>query len=261
MLLQGFKDLFSYRDLLWLWTLRDIRVRYKQSILGAAWAILQPLSLMIMFTVVFSYLVRVPSDGIAYPIFSYTALLPWTFFSTSIAFGVPSIVNNMNLVTKIYFPREILPISAVVASFIDFLTASIVYLGLMVVYDIGLHVTILLVPLLLAVQVLLTLGVVLLASAVNVRFRDVRFIVPIAMQLWMYATPIIYPLSLVPQFWRPLYMLNPMVGLIEAYRMVALKGQWPDPWSLSFAILISVSIFVVGWNSFRRMEVEFADII
>ncbi len=216
---------------------------------------------MIMFTVVFSYLVRVPSDGIAYPIFSYTALLPWTFFSTSIAFGVPSIVNNMNLVTKIYFPREILPISAVVASFIDFLTASIVYLGLMVVYDIGLHVTILLVPLLLAVQVLLTLGVVLLASAVNVRFRDVRFIVPIAMQLWMYATPIIYPLSLVPQFWRPLYMLNPMVGLIEAYRMVALKGQWPDPWSLSFAILISVSIFVVGWNSFRRMEVEFADII
>lgn len=255
------KVLYGYRELLWMWTLRDIKVRYKQSLLGAAWAILQPLSMMAIFSVIFTYLVRVPTEGIPYPIFSYTALLPWTFFAASVSFGVPSVVNNMNLVTKIYFPREILPIAAVAASFIDFLVASVVYLGMMVVFRLGLHITMLLVPLLLAVQIVLTLGVVLLAAAVNVRYRDVRFVVPLAVQLWMYATPIIYPVSLVPERWRTMYMLNPMAGLIEGYRAVILKGQWPNLTSLGLAALVSLCLFWLGYRVFKAMEVEFADII
>jgi lipopolysaccharide transport system permease protein len=254
-------ELYHRRDLLWMWTVRDIKVRYKQSVLGAAWAILQPLSLMLIFNVIFSYFVRVPTDNIPYPIFSYTALLPWTTFAASVTFAVPSLVTNMNLVTKIYFPREILPMSSVIAGLIDFMIAALVFAGMLVYYRIPVYGTLILLPVLLAIQMLLTLGVVLFASAVNVFYRDIRFVVPLAVQLWMYLTPVIYPATLIPERFRNLYMLNPMAGLIEAYRTIALKGAWPDWTHLGLAALISLIVFVVGYSYFKRVEWQFADLI
>jgi lipopolysaccharide transport system permease protein len=255
------RTFWSFRELVWMWILRDIRIRYKQSLLGATWAVLQPLVLMIVFTVVFSVFAQVPTDGAPYPIFSYTALLPWTLLATSISFGVTSLVNNMSLVTKVYFPREILPLSAIGASFVDFAIASLVYLGLMIFYRVPFQVTLLAVPILLAVQVTLAAGVILFASAANVFYRDIRFVVPLAMQVWMYATPIIYPLSLVPERFRMVYMLNPMAGLIESYRAVALYGQWPDWRYLGIAAAVSVVIFGLGYAYFKQVEWQFADVI
>ena len=255
------RTLYEYRELLWMWTLREIKVRYKQSILGAAWAILQPLAVMIIFTLVFSFFAHVPTDGVPYPIFSYTALLPWTFFATSISFAVPSLVNNMNLVTKIYFPREILPIAAVIAAFVDFLVASIVFLGPMIFYRLPLQRGLLWVPLLLGVQIVLTLGVVLPASALIVRYRDIRFVVPLGLQLWMYASPIIYPTSLVPEHLRAYYMLNPMAGLIDSYRRVVLRGQSPQVLYLTISAVMAVILLLAGYAYFKRSEPRFADII
>lgn len=260
-MLADLTKLYQYRELLWMWTIRDIRVRYKQSLLGIVWAILQPLSLMAVFTVVFSYLARVPTDGVPYPVFSYSALLPWTFFAASVGVGVPSVVANMQLVTKIYLPREIFPIASICASFVDFLVASSIFLVLMLFYQIPLHVTVLYVPLLLGVQVLLTLGVTLLAAAANVFYRDVRFIIPLGLQLWMYASPIIYPISMVPERLQPLYMLNPMASLIHSYRRSILLGQ-PPVWSnLLVCTVIAVLLAIAGYTSFKRVEGLFADII
>ena len=260
-MLQHLKILYAYRELLWMWTFRDIKVRYKQSVLGGTWAILQPLSLMLIFSVIFTYFVRVPTEGIPYPIFSYSALLPWTFFAASVSFAVPSLVANMNLVTKIYFPREVLPISAVVASLLDFLIAALVFVGMMLFYQFPLRVTLVLVPVLLFIQILLTLGIVLLASAVNVFYRDIRFVVPLAVQLWMYVTPIIYPVGLVPERFRGLYMLNPMAGLIESYRAITLHGIWPNWNYLGIAALVSGGVFVLGYSYFKQVEWQFADLI
>lgn len=254
-------QLWQYRDLLFAWVKREVKVRYKQSLLGAAWAVLQPLSIMIVFSIVFTFFVRVSSDSVPYPIFSYVALVPWTLLSSSISFGVPSIVNNMHLVTKIYFPREILPFAAVIVSLLDCAVASTVFLGMVFFYRVSLQVTALLVPLLLGIQIVLTLGVVLLASAINVHYRDIRFVVPLGIQLWMYATPIIYPVSLVPEHWRPLYMLNPMAGLIEGYRAVILRGAWPQWEYIGLSAFISIALFVGGYWSFKRLEAGFADII
>ena len=258
---QGAAELYLYRDLLRMWTAREIKVRYTQSVLGAAWAILQPLSLMLMFNAVFSYLVRIPTDAIPYPLFSYTALLPWTFFSASISFAVPSLVQNMNLVTKIYFPREILPMAAVAAGLIDFLIAALVLVVMLAGYQVPLHRTVIMVPVILLVQILLTLGVVLFASAVNVFYRDIRFVVPLAVQLWMYATPIIYPTTLIPEDLRWLYMLNPMAGVIESYRDVVLRGAWPDWNGLGLAAVISAAVCAAGYAYFKRVEWQFADFI
>ena len=260
-MLRDLRILYEYRELLWMWTLRTIKVRYKQSLLGTAWAILQPLSMMLIFTAVFSFFIKVPTEGIPYPVFSYTALLPWTFFATSITFGVPSLVNNMNLVTKVYFPREIIPIAAVAASFVDFLVASTAFLGMMALFRVPLFSTVVLIPAILIIQGLLALGVNLFASAINVFYRDVRFVVPLGIQLWMYVTPIIYPVTLVPKRLRILYMLNPMAGIIEGYRQVILRGQWPDFRYLGLAALVSAAVFVLGYRVFKRLEMDFADII
>ena len=255
------KELFLYRELLWRWVVRNVKVRYKQSLLGIAWAILQPLSATIIFAVVFSRFVRVPTDGIPYPIFYYSALLPWTFSSSSITFGVSCLVNNMGLVTKIYFPREILPIAAVIASFVDFLIAAVIYVGMMIFYQVPVGPSWVWVPVLILIQIALTLGVVLFASALNVFYRDIRFVVPLGMQLWMYLTPIIYPLSMVPERFRALYMLNPMAGLIDSYRRIILQAQWPDSTNLLVAAVISVGIFFLAYLYFKRAEAAFADII
>jgi len=258
---ESFRDLYAHRELLWLWTLRNLKVRYSQSLLGAAWAVLHPLSLMVMFTLLFTLFIQIPTGGIPYPIFSYTALVPWTFLSTSIALSVPSLVQNANLVTRTYFPRDILPLSAVLASFVDYLIAGLVFVGMMIVYRIPLSATFLLLPLLIAIQFLLTLGVALFASAVNVFYRDIRFVVPLGIQLWMYATPIIYPITAVPESLRRFYLLNPMAVVVESYRDITLRGTWPNWEYLAIAGLLSAAIFALGYRYFLRVEWQFADII
>jgi len=260
-MINSISELYRYRELLGVWTLREVRVRYKQSILGGAWAILQPLALMVIVTIVFGYFVKIPTGGIPYPLFSYSALLPWTFFATSITFAVMSIVGNMNLVTKIYFPREILPIASIGAAFFDYCIAFLMYLVMVFFYRVPLHTTILLLPLLLIVQILLTSGIAFFASALLVFFRDVRFIIPLILQLWFFLCPIVYPLNMVPQRFLFLYQLNPMAVLIENYRLVTLLGQQPRWDTLGLAFILSFLIFFSGYLFFKRNEAAFADII
>ncbi len=256
-----FKELIHYRELLLTFAIRDLKVRYKQTIMGMAWAILQPLALMIIFTVVFSRLARVPSDGIPYPIFSYCALLPWIFFSTSVNMATPSVTNNMNLVTKIYFPREVLPIATVMACFVDFLIASVIFIGMMFFYHVNLNIYMLWIPLIMAIQIIFTLGIVLLTSCSNVFFRDIKHIMPIGLQIWMYLTPIIYPVSLIPEKWRTLYMLNPMAGIIDGYRRVILQASPPEFKFLLLASCVSLVLFFLGYSYFKKAEGVFADVI
>ncbi len=255
------KNLYQYRDMLLMWIFREIRVRYKQSFLGAAWAILQPLVLMAMFTTVFSLMAKFPTDGIPYPLFSYTALLPWTLFATSVSFGVSSLINNLNLVTKTYFPREVLPMGVVGAAIFDYFIASSIFFVMLLIYDVPITIYFLWVPLLLVVQIFLMLGVILLGAALTVFYRDVRFVVPLGVQLWLYATPIIYPVSLVPDRFRALYMLNPMAGIVESYRQVLLRGQPPVFFDLALTTTVSIGLFIVGYTIFKRLEVHFNDII
>jgi lipopolysaccharide transport system permease protein len=251
--------LYQHRELLMIWTLREIKARYKQSVLGGAWAILQPVVLMLVYTVVFSFFIRLPSNGIPYPIFSYTALLAWTFFATSVTFAVPSLINNMSLVTKVYFPREILPLASIGAAFVDFLLATIPFIGLFIWYRTTVTATILWLPVLVAIQVALIIGVVLPSSAILVFVRDVRFVIPLAIQLWLYATPVIYPISVVPEQYRLLYALNPMVGLIDSYRRVVLQGSAPNPYYLGLSAAIGAALCLAGYIFFKRVEETFAD--
>jgi len=257
------QNLFQFRELIGMWAFREIRVRYKQSLLGAVWAVLQPLTLMLMFTFVFSKIARLETD-VPYPIFSYTALLPWTLFATSISFGVNSLINNMNLVTKTYFPREVLPLGVIGAALFDYLIASSIFVFLLIYYQVPVTIYFLWIPVFLIIQIFLMLGIILIGSALTVFYRDVRFVVPLGIQLWMYATPIIYPLDLVekavPQF-RTLYTLNPMVGIVESYRNVILRGLPPNFNDLGLAALVSFVLFIGGYIMFKRLEVLFNDLI
>lgn len=260
-MIQNLRLLYQHRELLMIWTLREIKVRYKQSALGGIWAIAQPLSLMLIFSVIFTVFVKIPTSGVPYPIFAYAALLPWIFFSTAVTSAVSSLTQNLNLVTKVYFPREIIPAAVVAASFADFLVASLVFIGMMIYYRIPITPAFLLIPILICLQVLLVLGIALIASAMNVFYRDLRFVIPLGLQLWMYATPIIYPLTVVPERYQGLYLLNPMADLVEAYRRIALEGSWPEWGSLETTAVISFLVFVLGYLYFKRVEWEFADII
>lgn len=260
-MLKYVQTLYRYRDLLWLWTVREIKVRYRQSVLGGAWAVLQPLSLMLIFTLVFSFFVRIPTDGLPYPVFAYAALLPWTFFATSISFGVPSLVNNMNLVTKIYFPREVLPIAAIGAALVDLALGFLVFVALLAIYQVQWSWHLLWLPLILLIQIVLTLGVTLLGAAINVFYRDVRFVVPLTLQLWMYATPVIYPLSAVPSWLQPVYALNPMVGIIDSYRRTLLLAEAPLASYLGLSTVLSLGILLLAYIYFKRVEWQFADLI
>jgi len=229
--------------------------------LGAAWAILQPLSATVIFTIVFSRILRVPTDGIPYPIFYYSALLPWTFFAASITSGVTSLINNMTLITKIYFPREVVPLATILASLVDFLIASVIFVGMLIFYKVSVGLTFLFIPLILFIQIILTIGVVLLASAICVFYRDLRFVVPLGLQLWMYLSPIIYPLSRVPKRFRMLYMLNPMASVVDSYRRVILQGEWPQMTYLFLASAVSTVLCLAAYYYFKRAETVFADII
>ncbi len=255
------KELWDYRELLYSITLREVKVRYKQSLLGAAWAVLQPLSMMVIFTVIFSKFAKIPSDGIPYPIFSYVALLPWGFFAGSLSLAIPSVLSNASLVTKIYFPREIFPMASVLAAGVDFVIASVIFLAMMVYYEVQLTWNILYVPLLILLQIIFALGVSFWAAAVNVRYRDVKHALTFVIQLWMFATPVVYPISVVPEQYRVAYMLNPMASIIDGYRRTILQGKSPEFFYLGLATLVTVVVFLFSYGYFKRQEMTFADII
>lgn len=255
------RELFGARELILMWTWREFKVRYSQSILGAAWAILQPLSLMIIFSLIFSLFLKVPTDGIPYPLFAYTALLVWTLFANSLSTAIPSLVNNMNLVSKIYFPREILPLAANLVSLVDFIIAVSIFVMLMVLYQVSIGWMIIFLPLVLLIQVIFTFGISMLASAINVFYRDIRFVIPLALQIWMYLSPVFYPTSIVPEELQPIYFLNPMATLIDSYRRIVLLNQPPDWPYLGLTALIAIGLAVAAYRYFKRAERDFADLI
>jgi lipopolysaccharide transport system permease protein len=230
-------------------------------VLGVAWAVLQPLSLMLIYTLIFSYIARMPSDGIPYAVFAYAALLPWTYFSTALVNSTNGLVSHADLVTKVYFPREILPLTYVIAALFDFLVASIVFAGLLIYYNVQLTwMALYSFPIILVLTCFAT-AMALLFSATQVRFRDIGVAMPLLMQLWMFASPVVYPLSAVPAWLRPFYMLNPMAGIIESFRRVMLQGQPPDFWSLGVALVASLVLLSVSYVYFKRVEATIADVI
>lgn len=254
------KELWEYRELLYFLVWRDIKVRYKQTALGAAWAVLQPVLTMLVFTVFFGRLAKVPSDGIPYPVFVYTALLPWQLFAFALTESANSLVGNQNLIKKVYFPRLVVPLGSVLAGLVDFGIAFLVLLALMLYYGIVPSFAILVLPLFLLLAVATALSVGLWLSALNVQFRDVRYTIPFLSQFWMFATPVAYPSRLVPERWRPWYGLNPMAGVVEGFRW-ALLGKSGSPGPLLWVSgLVVVLLLIGGLAYFRRMESTFADV-
>lgn len=254
------RELWTYRELLFFLTWRDIKIRYKQTALGALWAIIQPLFAMVLFTVVFGLLARVPSDNIPYPLFAYAALVPWTFFSNAITNSGNSLVGSSTLISKVYFPRLFIPAAAVASGLLDLAIASLLLIPLLIYFQITLTWRILLLPLFAGLVALLALGVGMILSALNVKYRDVRYALPFLVQLWLFASPVIYPSSLVPANWRWLLSLNPMTGLIEAFR-ASLFGHRFDPTTLLPGVAITLVILVLSFFAFRRVEDSFADIV
>lgn len=255
------RDLWEYRELLYFLTWRDIKVRYKQTALGVAWAVLQPLFLMLVFTLFFGRLVGVPSDGLPYSIFTYTALLPWQLFSRALNEASMSLVANERVITKIYFPRILVPASAVLSSLIDFCVAFIALFGFVLVYGIQPGFSILVLPLFVLLAVMAALGVGLWLAALNVVYRDVRYTLPFLTQIWMFSTPIIYPVSVVPEAWRSLYSLNPMVAVVEGFRWSLLGKASPADPMFAVSALIVVGVFIGGIFYFQRVEQTLADVI
>jgi len=254
------KSLWNYRELLYFLTWRDVKVRYKQTLLGAAWAIIQPLCTMIIFTLFFGKLAGMPSDGIPYPLFAYAGLLPWTFFSNAVTQSSNSLVGSANLITKVYFPRMIIPGAAVTAGLVDFAIAFLVLVMLMIYYGVALTWSMLMLPFLVLTTTLLAFGVGMFTSALNVKYRDIRYALPFVIQLMMFVTPIIYPSSLLPEKWRWLLNLNPLTGIIEAYRS-AIFGR-PFNWeTLTIATVITLALLVYSSLYFRKTERTFADIV
>jgi lipopolysaccharide transport system permease protein len=256
------REFIAFRELLWTLTVREVKIRYKQTLLGVAWAVAQPLGLMLTFSIFFGRFAGIPSEGLPYPLFSYAALLPWTFFTTSLAFGVPSLVNNATLVTKVYFPREILPLASVLSAGVDFVAAALVYGLLLLYYRISpTGAFVYLLPLL-AVQLSFTVGVTLILAAINVSYRDVRYALPLVTQIWLYTTPVIYPLSVIPARFRGLYLaVNPMAAVIECYRRVLVAGSAPDLLMLVRSAVSAALLLSAGYIYFKRAERSFADVI
>jgi lipopolysaccharide transport system permease protein len=254
-------ELWTYHELIYFLTWRDIKVRYKQTALGAAWAILQPFFTMLVFSLFFGKLAGMKSDGVPYPIFAFTALVPWTFFAYGLAQASNSIIGSENLIKKVYFPRLIIPLSTVLSGAVDFALAFLVLLGMMLYYGLLPTTQVLWVPLFVLLTVVTSLGVGLWLSALNVQFRDVRYVIPFLTQFWMFATPIAYPSSLLHEPWRTIYGLNPMVGVVEGFRWALLgSGSAPGPMIL-VSSLAAVAILLGGAFYFRRMEKNFADIV
>jgi lipopolysaccharide transport system permease protein len=254
-------ELWSYRELLYFFVWRDLKVRYKQTAIGAAWAVLQPIMTMVVFSLFFGKLAHIPSNGLPYPIFYYSALLPWIYFSGALQNATATMVENQRVITKVFFPRLLLPLAAVVSGLVDFAIGFVVFLGMMLYYRITPGRAILLLPLFLLLAVLTALGVGLWLSALNAIYRDVRYVLPFLVQVWMFASPVAYPSSLVPERWRWLYGLNPMSSVIEGFRWALTGHGQPSP-LLLIASLAAVLLVVVGGVAyFQKMEGTIADVV
>ncbi|MBN1663697.1 MAG: ABC transporter permease [Deltaproteobacteria bacterium] len=257
----NFRELWEYRDLLWLLAWKDIRVRYKQTVLGAAWAVLQPLLTMAVFSLFFGRLAKVPSDGLPYPIFTFAALVPWTFFSFTLTQSSNSLVGNPNLIKKVYFPRLVVPMSCSISALVDMGFAFLVLCAFMAGYGMAPTLNILWLPALILLALVTALGAGLWFAALSVRYRDVRYIVPFLVQFWLFATPIAYPSSLLSRPWQTVYALNPMVGVVDGFRWALLgSGSAPGP-VLAVSALAALMLLFTGALYFRRMEATFADIV
>ena len=256
----GLKELWEYRELLYFLTWRDVKVRYKQTVLGAAWAIIQPLFMMVVFSLFFGHLAGMPSDGIPYPVFAFCGLLPWQLFAHSLTESSNSLVANERLITKVYFPRLVVPISAVFGGIIDFAIAFLILVGMMAYFGLAPGWAILTLPGFMLLAVATALGAGLWLSALNVQYRDVRYTINFLIQFWLFATPVAYPSSIVPERWRAFYGLNPMAGVVEGFRW-ALLGKSPPSFALlAVSVAVVVLILIGGLYYFRRMEGKFADI-
>lgn len=256
----GFRELWEYRELLYFLTWRDLKVRYKQTALGAAWAVIQPLLMMLAFSVFFGRLVKVPSEGVPYPVFVYCALLPWQLFAHALSQSSNSLVSNERLITKVYFPRLVIPLSAVLAGLVDFAISFAVLIGMMGCYRITPNLAVLTLPLFILLAVMTAFGVGLWLSTLNVQYRDVRHVLPFLSQFWLLATPVAYPSSLVPEAWRAVYGLNPMVGVVEGFRWALLGNSEGPGVSLAVSVGVVVLVLIGGLYYFRRMEDTFADV-
>lgn len=255
------KDLWRYRELLYFLTWRDIKVRYKQTAIGAGWAILQPFLTMIVFTIFFGKVAKIPSEGIPYPIFSYSGLLLWTYFSSSVSNSGNSLVSNTNLITKVYFPRTVIPLSSSLAGMVDYFIAATILILMMFFYGFIPKLSILLLPFLLLLAFISATGFGLWLSALNVKYRDVRYVIPFFIQLLLFTTPVIYPISIIPEKFRWLLFLNPISGIIDAHRVFILGHKPLDLISLGISMTVGLLIFISGIFFFRRTERFFADVI
>jgi lipopolysaccharide transport system permease protein len=254
-------EVWAYRELLFFLIWRDVKVRYKQTALGAAWAVIQPVMTMVVFSVFFGRLAKVPSDGIPYPVFAFTALLPWQLFAFALGESSNSLVGSQNLITKVYFPRLVIPISSVLAGLVDFAIAFVVLLGLLWYYGITPTAAVVFLPLFIVFAITTALAVGLWLSSLNVKYRDVRYTIPFLTQLWMFATPVAYPSSLVPGKWHTLYGLNPMAGVVEAFRWALLgRTEGPGP-LLAVSVIAVLALLIGGLMYFRKMETTFADLV
>jgi lipopolysaccharide transport system permease protein len=260
-LAESLGELWQYRELLFFLTWRDVKVLYKQTVLGGLWAVLQPFLSMVIFSLFFGRLAKMPSDGVPYPVFSFTALLPWTFFANSLTQVSASMVASQNILKKVYFPRLAIPISGIFSKLVDFSLAFVTLIALMFYFEIPLTVRVAWILPLLLLSLTSALGVGLWLSAMNVQFRDIRYVVPFLVQTWLYATPVVYPSSLMDERWRIVYSLNPMVGVVEGFRWALLGTRSATPAMITLSSVVAVITLISGVWYFRRMERAFADVV
>jgi len=255
------RGLWEYRDLLYLFVWRDLKLRYKQTMVGASWAIIQPFIAMVVLSIFFGKLIKVPSEGIPYPIFAYTALVPWMYFVNALTQSSNSVVGNYTLITRVYFPRLVIPITTVVTGLLDFAIAFAILIGMMLFYGIVPTAAIWTLPFFILLTIATALGLGLWLAALNVEYRDVRFILPFLTQIWFFITPVAYPSSLVPEPWRAIYSLNPMVGVIEGFRWALLGKAQPPSVVLVISVIAVIGLLIGGLYFFRYKEGTFADVI
>jgi lipopolysaccharide transport system permease protein len=255
------REYWQYRELFYFFIWRDIKIKYKQTVLGALWAVIQPFFTMVVFTIFFGNFAKIPSEGVPYPVFSYAALVPWTYFSGAVSLSGNSLIGNSNLFTKVYFPRFSIPAAAVFSGILDFFIASIILFGIMIYYNIPIGWNLLLWPLLVIPMIFLALGLGMIFSSLNVKYRDIKYIIPFLLQLWLFATPIIYPISILPEKYKLLVALNPMTGIIEAFRFTVIPNKQVDLWLILYSVVVSLLLFLAGLMHFRKTEKSFADTV
>jgi lipopolysaccharide transport system permease protein len=258
---QYISEFWRYRELFYFFVWRDVKVKYKQTVLGALWAIIQPFFSMVVFTIFFGKFAKMPSEGVPYPVFSYSALVPWTYFAGAVGYSGNSLVGNSDLLTKVYFPRFAIPASAALSGLVDFLIASTILFGIMIYYNIPLTLNLLFWPFLVIPLMFLALGLGMIFSSMNVKYRDIKYTIPFIIQILLFVTPIIYPITILPEPYRKLAALNPLTGIIDAFRSTVLPDKHMNLWLLAISCFISVIIFFLGLFYFRKVEKDFADIV